>query len=575
MVSRSLNLPARRSFDFRLRTETKHLIILALVAAAILAPTLFWGIPSNRDLLNHFRFELPFYDALRAGHLYPGWLSESNHGFGDASFRFYPPLLYYVLALARATVGSWYAATAITFAALSSLGALGVYLWAREFGSSQMAMLAGIFYSAAPYRLNQFFQASMLAEFAGAAVLPFAFAFTARVCRQGGKRNIAGLAISYALLILTHLPLAVIGSLALGVYALLCLDKKRRAATLGSLTLSAAIGLAASACYWTTMIAELSWIRADNINPEPSVDYRHNFVLSSFSTDSLNVWWMNILLLSSIAMFWPALALCFKSASPLASSANSSRTSMKAMAVVLLLTIFMATPLSQPLWRTVHPLQQTQFPWRWFAITSMVCPVLMSMTLPFWKRLAHTGKRPIVLIALGTIALSLAFSFSHIVREAQWLTPTEFAQTLNSIPGSQGISQWLPAWVHEPLPTMTSPVEAGDRQVTIKSWEPQKRVFQISAGQAIDGRVRTFFYPHWKANADGRELAVHPDPNGALVVALPEQASTVTVEFREPARVRYATGLTILGWGLIAGLFLKPRRPAIKPNDSSSLVQTQ
>jgi uncharacterized membrane protein len=237
MTSRSVHLPASRSFDFGLRPETKHLIILVLVAGATLAPTLFWGIPSNHDLSNHFRFELPFYDALRAGHLYPGWLAESNHGFGDASFRFYPPALYYLLALAKTIAGSWYGATVITFMTLSIVGALGVYLWAREFGSSQIAMLAGILYSLAPYRLNQFFQATLLAEFAGAAVLPFAFAFTFRVCRHGGKKNIAGLAATYALLVLTHLPLAVIGSIALGVYALLCIGKENRARTLGRLAL--------------------------------------------------------------------------------------------------------------------------------------------------------------------------------------------------------------------------------------------------------------------------------------------------------------------------------------------------
>src|SRR6185436_6279248 len=316
MISRSVNLPASRSFDFGLRPETKHLIILVLVAGATLVPTLFWGIPSNHDLSNHFRFELPFYDALRAGHLYPGWLAESNHGFGDASFRFYPPALYYLLALAKTIAGSWYAATVITFTTLSIVGALGVYLWAREFGSSQIAMLAGILYSLAPYRLNQFFQATLLAEFAGAAVLPFAFAFTLRVCRHGGKKNIAGLAASYALLVLTHLPLAVIGSIALGVYALLCIGKEKRARTLASLALSAGLGLAASAGYWITMLAELSWIRADNINPDPSVDYRKNFVLSTFSPDYLSVWWMNILLLATVAMFWPALVLLFKNAEP-------------------------------------------------------------------------------------------------------------------------------------------------------------------------------------------------------------------------------------------------------------------
>src|SRR5258708_29066165 len=194
MTARLLSLPATRSFASSLSPETKRLIILALVAGATMAPMLFWGIPSNRDLANHFRFALPFYDALRSGHFYPGWLAEANQGFGDASFRFYPPALYYLLALTRTLAGNWYAATIITFSGLSVLGAIGVYLWAREFGSSQLAMWAGILYAVAPYHLNQFFQAVMLAEFAGAAVLPFAFAFTERVCRRRRQWDIAGLA---------------------------------------------------------------------------------------------------------------------------------------------------------------------------------------------------------------------------------------------------------------------------------------------------------------------------------------------------------------------------------------------
>jgi hypothetical protein len=557
MISRSLSLATGRIVNFQVRPEVKHLFMLVIAAATTMTPTLFWGIPANQDLSNHFRFELPFYEALRSGHLYPGWLAESNYGFGDASFRFYPPALYYLLALAKVTAGSWYAATILTFAALAVLGAAGVYLWAREYGSSRMAMMAGILYAFAPYRLNQFFQASMLAEFAGAAILPFAFAFVVRVCRHGGKRNMAALAASYALLVLTHLPLAVIGSIALCAYALLCLDKKKRLVTIGMLSLSVAVGLAASACYWVTMISELNWIRADNIQPDPSVDYRTNFVLSTFSPDLINIWWMNILLLGTIAMFWPAVVLLRRTADPVDQPRNGTRASLKPLVICLLLTIFMATPASRPIWRMVHPLQQTQFPWRWFAITSIVCPILLAMALPFWTRLARGKKRPLVLIAFSTVAMSLAFSVFHIVREARWLAPAEFQQTLNTIPGGPGITQWLPVWAHEPLPRMSTAVEAGDRQLTIQSWEPERRVFTVSAGPATEARVRTFFYPHWQASSAGRTLAVHSDPDGALVLALPAGPSTVTLEFREPLRVRYATGLTLFGWALIGWLFLK------------------
>src|SRR6267142_1094307 len=119
MTARSLSLPATRNFASSHSPETRHLIILILVAAATMAPMLFWGIPSNRDLSNHFRFALPFYDGLRSGHFYPGWLADANHGFGDASFRFYPPAVYYLLALTRTLAGNWYAATIVTFGALS------------------------------------------------------------------------------------------------------------------------------------------------------------------------------------------------------------------------------------------------------------------------------------------------------------------------------------------------------------------------------------------------------------------------------------------------------------------------
>src|SRR6185503_5450518 len=370
MSSRSASLPQKEHLAISSSPETIHLVVLAAVGAAVILPMIFWGVPSALDLSNHFRFALPFYDALRAGHLYPGWLAESNYGLGDASFRFYPPALYYLLALARSVTGNWYAATVSTFAVLSMLGAFGVYFWAREFTSSRNAMWAGIFYAVAPYHLNELYQALLLAEFAAAAVLPFAFAFTERVCRHRRPQDVAGLAAAYALLVLTHLPLTVIGSIALMFYALLRIDRKQMWRTISALSISVAIGLAASACYWTNMLAELKWIRADNVNPEPGLDYRYNFVLSTFSAESLNVWWMNILLLFTLAMFWPAVVLMKRSARENFAQLQQSSVGVTiSITVVLALSLFMATSLSRPVWNLIRPLQETQLPWRWLSIT--------------------------------------------------------------------------------------------------------------------------------------------------------------------------------------------------------------
>lgn len=573
MNPRSITWSSKKSFVRGLSPETTHVLTLLGVAIVAVSPILFYGFPSALDLSNHFRFALPFYDALRSGHLYPGWLAESNNGFGDASFRFYPPALYYLLAIARTVTGNWYAATAATFVFLSMAGALGVYLWARAFTSSNTAMWAGIFFAVAPYHLNQLFQALLLAEFAAVAVLPFAFLFAERVCRQRRARDIAGLAGAYALLILTHLPLAVVGSLTLALYAVLRIDKKNLWRTLAALALSVGLGLAASACYWTTMVAELSWIRADNVNPDPGVDYRDNFVLSTLSPTHVNIWWMNILLFFMVAMFWPIIILVTRAARSRTADAGvqepvaGERTTL---ALLASLTIFMATPLSRPLWNLVRPLQETQFPWRWFAITSLVCPLLLAFSIPFWARLMNTRKRPLVILAGGTIAISLAFSVGHVIREARWLTPAQFEQTLNGIRGSRSVYQWLPVWTGENLPEMNAPAEATDRTINATNWTAEKRTFQVSAGDAREARIKTFFYPLWKATAGGHSLATHPDQNGVLMVSLPREATDVTVEFQEPSRVHYAAELTFISWMFIGGLFFKTRRRPWKASPASN-----
>ena len=562
MNSPSLTLLQKKSLTSSFPPETIHIVALIVVAFAVVAPMTFWGVPSALDLSNHFRFALPFYDALRSGQLYPGWLAESNHGFGDASFRFYPPALYYLLSAFRVVTGNWYVAMVSTFGTLSVLGAAGMYLWAREFTSSVIAMWAAIFYAVAPYHINELYQALLLAEFAGAAILPFAFLFAERVCRYRRTRDIAGLASAYALLILTHLPLAVIGSVALACYCLLRIDRKKFLATMGRLVVAVVLGLAASSCYWVTMISELNWIRADNVNPEPGVGYRDNFVLSTLSPEHVNVWWMNILLASMLAMFWPALILITSTARPQLPKLNehASLAGPKAATLLLLiLSLFMATPLSRPIWNLVHPLQETQFPWRWFVITSLAGPLLLALAVPFWISFINTRKRPLFIFACGTIAISLAFSMGQIIREARWLTPAQFEQLLSSIPGTMSVYQWMPVWAHA-RPEMKAAAEAGDRDIKIESWTPEKRVFHVGTGNADDARVRTFFYPLWVATAAGQVLATRPDDEGALLIALPRQPADITLEFREPARTRYAAGLTAMGWACIAGLFLSSRR---------------
>lgn len=531
-------------------------LFVAAVSALVLLPALFYGVPSNIDLWNHFRFALPFYDSLQAGNLYPGWLAESTGGYGDPSFRFYPPGVYYLLAAARVMTGNWYAGSLLSFTLLSVMGGLGAYLWAQTFLPRRTAIWAGAFYALAPYHVNELYQAFLLAEYAGCAVLPFSFLFVEKICQRRRASDIAGLAASFAILILTHLPLTVIGSLALLVYALLRMERGRRFAAIARLSLAVGLGLAASACYWVMMLGELSWIRANVIETDVSVDYRHNFLFSTFSTDNLNVWWMNILAFATIAMFIPGIALLRRRVRREAFAHRG----LMATALLLLFAFLMTTPLSRPLWMVLPPLQEAQFPWRWLALVSLFGSITTAAAIPYWLEKARGRGRPVALLVAGSVLISLALTSSHIVREARYLTRTQFEAALASVPGSPSINYWLPIWVKQSPRNMAAVVEVERRSLSVDSWEAERRAFRVGPGAPSEARVRTFYYPHWTATAGGHKLKLRPAEDGALLISLPAEEVAVELSFEEPLRTRAATSASIAGWSLITVLLLSGLR---------------
>jgi len=171
------------------KIDWKALLFVLVFAIAALMPAIIRGVPASRDLQHHFRLALAFKDSFSQGDLYPSWLAEANSGYGDVSLRFYPPGLGFLLAAVNAVTGNWYVTALLVFTLLTLFGGLGAYTWARSFVEPALAKWAAALFIFMPYRVNELYQSSLLAEYAAAAALPFVFAFTERLCRNGGRRN--------------------------------------------------------------------------------------------------------------------------------------------------------------------------------------------------------------------------------------------------------------------------------------------------------------------------------------------------------------------------------------------------
>ena len=526
-------------------TEAKSILTVALVGMIALVPLVIWGFPEGADLINHYRFALPFYESIRRGDFYPGWLAESNGGFGDVRFRFYPPGLYYLLAGARLLAG-WYWATILAFALLTVTGGLGVYLWARNSFPARVAMWAGIIYVLAPYHLNEFYQASLLSEYAACSVLPFIFAFIERVCRRNSMFDIAGLATFYALLILTSLPLTVIGSLAMLVYALFLLRRANLWASLIRLAIGFATGLAASSFFWTTVVAELPWIASSAGDSNSYYDYRGNFLFSLTALTNRNTWYANVLALALVGFIAPAFILLKKKAV---------KSDLLATAALTLISFVMATELSRPLWAIVPKLREVQFPWRWLAITSMGGSILLAASIPTWKE-SWRKLRPLYIIPAVWFVLSVIFIATQVIWDSDYKSRQQFDSLMVNIRGAQSFRHFIPVWVPDSnqIYKMKDLVDADGRKITIDSWEPEHRAFHIEGGPLAEVRIHTFYYPLWSPTSDGHLLPTKPAEDGALVISVPPEAGTIMLDFREPPRVQRMRVVSALGWLLIVAL---------------------
>lgn len=159
-----------------------------------------------------------FADALRNGQVYPRWLPLSHGGLGSPVFYYYPPLAFYLgsaFVLAGLAV---YPALLATFFAGYVLSGAAMYFWLK--GQARSPLLGALVYMIAPYHAANFYLRGALAEFLATAILPFVLLGLRRL-QLGKGDGFAITALSFAALICSHLPLALLASLFLiGPYAL-------------------------------------------------------------------------------------------------------------------------------------------------------------------------------------------------------------------------------------------------------------------------------------------------------------------------------------------------------------------
>lgn len=411
------------------------------------------------------------------GHLYPRWLPDSFEGLGSPVFYFYPPLAYWVAGGFNALGLSTLMAVRLTAFVALTLSGFAMNQWLAARGA--WPRLGAILYIAAPYHLMDFYIRGALAEFVAFIWLPW---IALSIDRLPQRRGITGLALSYAGLILTHLPFAMLATVFLiGPLAIHALLKDRK--LLAPLMIGGSLGIALSAFYllgamtlqgaissallWTPWYRAASW--------------------SLLAPGSLL--WTNFGFVA-LAMGGALLSL----------QARSIWTAITLIAAVNALGLI-------PIVWDVEPLNHAQFPWRLLGIVEFagITALLSRKSSP-------------VLLGLGGGLILFAYMMWVPQMAVNLATPMPYAKLAHDLPDAP---EYLPAGFAPEL------VREHDREADLRSWRHLPRTNNIMVTRPGEVALGRADFPIWRVTRNGHEI-----PHGGPFIHFEAQPGIYKIERR-------------------------------------------
>jgi 6-pyruvoyl-tetrahydropterin synthase related domain len=449
------------------RARWRPYLAIAAFALLLTLPAILAPIKLHDSFWIDWVWTDQFAAQLRAGILYPRWLPASHDGLGAPVFYYYPPLSFYPAGLLAALGASPYAAIVATFGLGFAGSGAAMYRWAEGWTNHPLA--AALLFMAAPYHLVDFYGRGALAEFCAIAFIPLLALGLKRVSEG---RGIALLAVAYAAMIATHLPLALLASLFLILpYALVL--SRRRPRALPGFAPPLALGIGLAAIYLIPALALERYRDAAVLWSDQVLRPDHWLLVNGIRSDPLTG--MGLISLKVIAVIaLPALFLALRRRSGWAGYAIAC-----CLVVAGLLPFFWSLPL----------IRSVQFPFRALPFAEFGLATALA--------LAPRGERIAALLALPALALSAIFLLSP----APGGAPVALAELAgrhpdvpeNLPPGARPYS-WPSRWALDLAERHRSVIRQGD--VTV---EP------------------LFYFPAWRVTCAGGEVEPFPDPATGLL----------------------------------------------------------
>lgn len=526
--------------------------------------------------------------ALRAGAFPVRWMPDAALGLGYPGFNYYAALPYYVSALGY--LGGLGILGGIKLAQLLGFMLAGgaAYGLARTLGRSRpAAVLVSAAYSYAPFHLvNAYVRGDALSEFYAMGLLPLALLLAIRLVRQPGLPRALALAVAYGALAVTHNISAMLASPILVVWLAVCAMTAPRAQRRCALLWGAAalgLGLALSAWFWLPALAERDLVQLIDQTTGyfhfaghfRGLDLVQQRLLFDYTLDSTQ---------NPFRMGLVQLLVTTLGTGVLLARWRTLRRGERWIATLTwgswLITTYLMTPLSRPVWDHVPLLDYTQFPWRLLAFQALFGALLSGylpdLVLPLRRALPGSPRTARVAIAafltlLLIVTATAGLRVDRLTLEEADITPYRL-MLYEAYSGNLGGTvryEFLPAEM-QPRPYVSATLLNQGRQAppialtgrlqsaTLVSATAQSQTWDVSMFEGGWLAFHLAAWPGWAGTLDGQVQGVIGVPGlGLLQMEMPAGEHRISLSLERTRVERWAERMSLAAaLVLLAGLAL-------------------
>lgn len=551
----------------------KYPAVVFCVGLLLALPVLIFGFPHpTPDGRSHVFWYFNFAAQLWTGDLYPRWLTDLNGGLGSPTFFFYHPAPFFITSLFQPFFhGSLHAWRILGLSAAVALLLSGLFMYVllRPKMSGRSAVLGSVLYMALPYHFAiDLHTRGAFAEVWGFVWMPLVLFFADKV-GQGNVWPVAGLAASYSVLLMTHLPTTLIFSVIPPLYVLRSARREEVIRRILSTGGGMGLGVGLASIY---LVPAMLGQDSVSMHVMRGGDYKNWFFFPNPTREALVIH-ANAF---ERGVFWVVLTTAGMGASAWYLARRHRLQSIRReaffWAAAGVISVFMMFSISQPIYQLIPPLQLIQFPWRFNTILVLAAAILLACGMDSFEKSNRTS---IVLASVfggAVLCHFIVFTVPPLQRTSFGenrhlrLSPAEWKIHNSKLDKQEYRPRWVKADVRRivarirgnPDAINTARVVDGHGVIVASEWKPRLLTLSLQASDDVTVEIHHFYYPEWTATLnEGTRLITQPsDREGLIRVKVPAGSHILTLRLAKSSLERTGQRIALASLLILVALII-------------------